>query len=66
MAPRKIGRPKAVKPMHPITSLRGSREFQRWLEGFAKHERDTYASLIEKALVHYAKARGYEPEAPER
>lgn len=63
---KKMGRPKVAEPRESIASFRGSKAFADWFDAFIKSERDNGAILIEKALVHYAKARGFKPEPPER
>lgn len=63
---KRAGRPPVPEPKKSIASFRGSKAFADWFEAFIKAERDNGAILIEKALVHYAKARGFKPEPPER
>jgi hypothetical protein len=52
------------KPL--IANFRGSAEFKEWLQSLASADRQSVAGVIERALVHYAKAIGYNKEAPER
>lgn len=65
-AKRSPGRPPVAEPKKSIASFRGSRAFAEWFDAFIKSERDTGAILIEKALVAYAKQRGFKLEPPER
>lgn len=60
------GRPPVSKPKRPITSFRGSPEFQKWFDGLAKHVRLQRSTLIEHALVEYARNHGYDDPAPDR
>jgi hypothetical protein len=52
------------KPL--ILNLRGSEEFKTWIQGLATFDRQSVSGLVERALVHYGRAIGYKPEAPER
>ncbi len=77
-----MARPKAVKqhastPASPTPeattadgrdaiSLKTTTAFRQWLTRLAEHERDTVVQVLEKAAVHYAKARGFTEEAPKR
>lgn len=62
----RTGRPKVAEPKKTITSFRGSDAFRAWFEEFARAERETGASLIEKALVCYARHRKFADQPPER
>lgn len=71
MAKKKAGRPKGSaktvdknKPI--IATLRGSDEFREFLEEVAKKDHRSVASLIERAIVSYAKEVGVTREPPER
>lgn len=54
----------ARKPM--MMNLRGSPEFKQWVQELADYDRETAAGVIERALVHYAKAIGFAKIAPQR
>jgi hypothetical protein len=68
-APKK-GRKRGPKPKpegpRKTVSFKASAEFGEWLDEFTAEERMALSSLIERALVHYAKHVGFEPEPPER
>lgn len=55
------GRPKSLKgPRKQILSLRGYEEFRDWLGRLAHFKRTDMADVIDRALVMYAKAEGFE------
>lgn len=60
------GRPPVAEPRHQITGFRGRAGFAAWFDGFVQHERLPKATLIEHALIEYARMRGYKPKPPER
>jgi hypothetical protein len=47
-------------------TLRGDPDWKQWLLGLADHCRLDVATLIDKALVHYAKDEEYNQPAPLR
>ena len=52
------------KPL--IVNLRGSEEFKAWLQELASYDRQSVSGLVERALVHYGRAVGFDKPAPER
>lgn len=61
------GRPKGpTPPRETIASFKGSAAFAKWLEAFVRHCRMPASSVIENALIEYARFRGFDQEAPER
>jgi hypothetical protein len=60
------GRPKVSEPKTPIASFRGSKAFALWFEGLVEHCRFPASSVIEKALIAYAKSEGFDEEPPRR
>lgn len=64
-APKPEG-PGAAGSKKMIAGLKAGPEFEAWLHRFAKAQRDTLSALIEKALIAYAKAEGFNEEPPER
>jgi hypothetical protein len=47
-------------------AVRMRQEYAEWVEQLASFDRSTVASLIDRALTHYAKSTGFSKEAPER
>lgn len=62
----KMGRPKVADPRVHILSLRGVKPFAAWLKGLSDHARMPLSSVIEHALIDYAKSIGYDSEPPRR
>ena len=63
--------PEAVEPMETVCrrtvlTIKGTDEWREWLDGFGKHLRTPTSTIVDHALVRYAKETGYAPEAPER
>ena len=52
------------KPL--ILNLRGSEEFKRWLQELAGYDRQSVSGLVERALVQYGRAIGFDKAPPER
>lgn len=49
-----------------IASLKGSAEFEGWVEELGRFLRLKKSDLIEHGLVELARARGFKKEPPER
>jgi hypothetical protein len=49
-----------------IAAFKGSPEFASWLDSLVKHCRMPTSSVIENALIEYARIRGFNDPAPER
>jgi hypothetical protein len=54
------------EPRPVILALRGSREWKEWIDRLARHCRLTTATVVDQALVRYAKEVGFEESAPPR
>jgi len=48
-----------------VASVRGSRQWKKWVEDLAKENRQTVANLIDMALARFAKDTGFR-DPPER
>jgi hypothetical protein len=62
---RSKSKPKGPAPLKTI-GIKASVEWADWLEGLAKHQRTTVASLIDRALEQHAQSVGYKDAPPER
>ncbi|AGA26043.1 hypothetical protein Sinac_1665 [Singulisphaera acidiphila DSM 18658] len=61
------GRPKGPTPRRKtIAAFKGSEPFEEWFDGLVEHCRIPASSVIELALIVFAKQEGYEPEPPKR
>jgi hypothetical protein len=59
--------PTAVKVIRKtVVTIKGTEAWRVWLEGFSKHMRTPTSTIVDHALIEYAKAKGYTEEAPER
>lgn len=47
-------------------TIAATHDWKRWLMGLSRYTRSTRSSVVDAALVEYARARGYAPEAPPR
>lgn len=60
----------ALKPSDPVRKvvfqMKGSEEWKGWLDDLAKQLRMPTSAVVDNALVMYAKAQGFNREAPER
>lgn len=65
-----MARTKSVtaKPATPLRTIgiKASHEWADWLEKFAKNQRTTVASLVDRALAAHAEAEGFKEHPPER
>jgi hypothetical protein len=69
MAKKKSAKPKqAPEPgsRRVVFQMKGTEEWKEWLDGLSKRLRMPSSAVVDNALVMYAKAQGYEAEAPER
>lgn len=62
----KGGRPPVENPKRRVVSFRCSDEFGDWFDGLASQTRIPVPSIIELAVIQWARTQGYKPEAPER
>lgn len=61
------GRPKGPNPRRKtISSFKASEPFEKWFDGLVDHCRIPASSVIELALIAYARQEGYAPEPPKR
>lgn len=49
-----------------LPAVRGSEEWQAWVERLMEHDRSNWPDLIDRALVAYAKATGFSERPPKR
>jgi hypothetical protein len=49
-----------------VLQMKGTEEWKGWLDGLSRRLRMPASSVVDNALVMYAKAQGYAEEAPER
>ena len=56
------GRPKRVTAM----TIRASEEWKGWLDRLARHCRLTTSTVVDQAVVRYAREMGFEEPPPER
>ena len=63
----KGGRPASANPKKRVISFRVSEEFGAWFDGLSDHVRIPAASVVELALIKWAKdVGGYESTPPKR
>ena len=63
--PTSKAKPTAERKTIAVT-IKGDPAWKGWLEDLAGYCRDDVAKVIDKALVEYAKMKGYDREAPRR
>lgn len=72
MAKTKASKPKQEpSPQEPairraVLQMKGTDEWKAWLDDLAKFLRMPTSSIVDNALVDYAKAKGFTKAAPER
>jgi hypothetical protein len=57
---------KSSPPRRVVVQLKGTDEWKAWLEDLSKHLRMPISSVVDNALVSYAKAQGFVKSPPER
>jgi hypothetical protein len=62
----KAGRPKVANPKRQILSIKGSEEWRDWLRGLADHVHMPATTLIDQALIKFARGVGYDEPMPKR
>jgi hypothetical protein len=63
----KPGRPAMVRPMHSIVSLKGTDDFEVWLDELVDHARQgTRTLLLRNSLAEYAENHGFKKPQPKR
>jgi hypothetical protein len=64
------GRPKKSPPepgpRRTVLTIKGTDEWREWLEGLGEFLRTPTSTVVDHALVRYAKEVGYDKEAPRR
>lgn len=53
-------------PRRTVLTIKGTDEWRLWLEGLGEHLRTPTSTIVDHALVRYAKEMGYIAEAPKR
>lgn len=71
MPPKKksarVGRPTESEPLITLTALKGTREFEAWLDELVEHsELETRSLLIKSALKLFAESKGFTKPRPKR
>jgi len=61
------GRPKAAKPLKSLLSIKGTDDFEAWIDGLAEHcHLGTRSLAIRNSLRVFAEQQGYDKELPKR
>jgi hypothetical protein len=60
------GRGAEPGPRRTVLTIKGTDEWREWLEGLSEHLRTPTSTIVDHALVRYAKEVGYEKPAPKR
>jgi len=58
--------PPSQGPRRTVLTIKGTDEWRDWLERLGKHLRTPASTIVDHALVKYAKEMGFEERAPER
>jgi hypothetical protein len=68
MAKKKTAKPAPQAPSarKVVLQMKGTDAWKDWLDGLGKHLRTPTSTIVDHALVKYAKEVGYGREAPER
>jgi hypothetical protein len=68
MAKKRSVQAKALEPgpRRTVLTIKGTDEWRTWLEELSRFLRTPTSTLVDHALVRYAKEMGFEREAPER
>ena len=72
MAKKKTSEPEGAAsspkpgPRKTVLTIKGTDEWRAWLEGLGEHLRTPTSTVVDHALVRYAKEVGYIKEAPKR
>lgn len=53
-------------PRRTVLTIKGTEAWRLWLEELGKHLRTPTSTVVDHALVRYAKEMGFSKEAPER
>ena len=66
MAKKPVKQTSKSKPRRTVITIKGTEEWKAWFENFAKFLRTPGSTIVDHALVRYAKESGFEDEAPVR
>lgn len=69
MARKKTSKPAAPEqagPRRTVLTIKGTDEWRSWLEELADHLRMPTSTIVDHALVRYAKEQGFAKPAPKR
>jgi hypothetical protein len=72
MAKKKVTKAKPTEPEPPlgprrtVLTIKGTDEWREWLEGLSDFLRTPTSTIVDHALVRYAKEMGYQQPAPKR
>jgi hypothetical protein len=66
MAKKKAAEQRKEPGRVTIVGLKGTPAFGAWVDGLCKHVRLPLPTMIEHAMIDYARAHGFEDEPPER
>lgn len=61
-----MGKKRAKKRKSALIGAKASDAFQEWYAGLLEFTRLPSSTLVELALIEYAKKVGYDPPAPKR
>jgi hypothetical protein len=53
-------------PRSTVLTIKGTEEWKEWLNGLSDHLRIPTSTIVDLALVRYAKESGYTKEPPKR
>jgi hypothetical protein len=53
-------------PRKTVLTIKGTDEWRAWLEELGDHLRTPTSTIVDHALVRYAKEMGFDKEAPKR
>jgi hypothetical protein len=66
MAKKTAKQPATPDRRRTVLTIKGSEEWKAWLERFAEFLRTPASTVVDHALVRYAKEAGFKDEAPMR
>ncbi len=67
MAKKQAGKkPEVPGPRRTVLTIKGTDEWAEWLAGLGEFLRTPTSTVVDHALVKYAKEVGYTAEAPKR
>jgi hypothetical protein len=58
--------PTAPGPRRTVLTIKGTDEWRGWLERLGEHLRTPASTIVDHALVRYAREMGFKEEAPKR